>query len=120
MDLNNLLQKPKGNTIELLWNEAKENGVKLDYQFTKKDYRVPSEVREDICGITQLDGIAKIELRPTEDNCCVSFKVERDKNKARELVGVLCSMAEVWRCHSQIIISLVPKRLYYRTSANQR
>lgn len=120
MNFINLLNETKENDIRLLWNDAKENGIKLNYQFTKKDSRVPSDVREDICEMTQLDGIARIELRPPKDNCCISFKVGHDKNKARELVGALCSIAETWRCYNDIMISFVPKRIYFKSSIRER
>lgn len=120
MDLINLLNGAKDNTIKNLWDVAREKGIKLDYQFTKKDSRIPPDVRQDMCEMLQLDGVARMELRPPKDNCCISFKVEQDKNKAKELVGALCTIAEAWRCHNDIMISLVPKRIYYRSSIRER
>lgn len=102
------------------WNDAKKNGVKLEYHFTKKNFRVPPEARQNICEMTQFEDVSRIEIRPPKDNCCISFKVEQDKNKAKELVGTLCTIAEAWRCHNDIMISLVPKRIYYRSSIRER
>lgn len=102
------------------WNDAKKNGVKLEYHFTKKNFRVPSEVRQDICEMTQLEAVSRIEIRPKGDNCSVSFEVSKDKSKARDLVGRLCYMLEVWRCHNDIIVSAVPPRLHYQRKNRER
>lgn len=114
IDINN---KEQMNTM---WHDSQKNGERMEYHFSKKNYRVPAEVRQDICDMTQLEGISRIEIRPKEDNCFVSFEVAHDKTKARELVGRLCSMIEVWRCHHDIVIAAVPQRLYYKETKRER
>ena len=106
--------------LQKMWDKCQKEGVKLDYHFSKNDFRVPPEVRQDICEMTQLPNISRLEIRPKEDNLSVCFKVSENKNEARKLVGALCSMLEVWRHHNDIVVSVIPNKLYYRKAMCER
>lgn len=102
------------------WNEAEEKGTKMDYYFSKKDYRVPEEVRRDMSEMTQLKNIARIEIKPKGDKYAVSFEVAKDKNLAKDLVDRLCCMIEVWRSYKDIVVTAVPQKLYYNSKNRER
>ena len=103
-----------------LWDKSQKEGVKLDYHFSKKDFKVPPEVRQNICEMTQLPNLSRLEMRPKKDKISVCFHVPEDKNEAKKLVSVLCSMVELWRHHDCIVVSGVPKKMYYQKEMCER
>ena len=102
------------------WNEAEKKGKKLDYHFTKENYRVPNDVRQNMTEMTQLKNIARIEIRPKGDECAVSFEVAKNKELAKDLVNRLCYMIEVWRSHKDIVVTAVPQKLYFNSKNRER
>ena len=107
-------------TLTELWDKSQKECLRLDYHFSKKEFRVPPEVRQDICEMTQLPNISRLEMRPEKDKISVCFYVPEDKNEAKKLVRVLCSMVEVWRHYNNIILSAVPKKRYYQKDMRER